>query len=203
MTYSHPIFLAQSGLLSLGFKPGPADGLNGPRTRAAFDASLPDHVTLSHSMAGKVVELALQEVGIREIPVDSNRGKRVEEYQAATWLDGSGWAWCAAFIVWLCREAGMAENVRPRTAGAWDFENWAKKKSAPAQLIRITSGTKIKKGDILVFKQSHIGLAVADQVGSTVKTVEGNTNLSGSREGGGVFAKDRKVSKFRSIIRLS
>ena len=97
----------------------------------------------------------------------------------------------------------MAENVRPRTAGAWDFENWAKKKSAPAQLIRVTPATQIKKGDIVVFKQSHIGLAVADQAGSTIKTVEGNTDLSGSREGGGVYAKVRKISKIRSVIRLS
>lgn len=97
----------------------------------------------------------------------------------------------------------MDGSVRPQTAGAWDFQNWARKKSTPAQLIKMTPTTKIKAGDILIFKQSHIGLAVADQEGSTVKTVEGNTDLSGSREGGGVYRKARKVSKFQSIIRLA
>ena len=78
------------------------------------------------ALSQKLVALARAEVGVREEAMDSNRGARVEEYQAATWLKGSGWPWCAAFICWLFKEAGVPYKDRPKTAGAWDFENWAK-----------------------------------------------------------------------------
>ena len=58
-------------------------------------------------------------------------------------------------------------------------------------------------GDIVVFSFSHIGLAVADVDSSGyVKTIEGNTNGAGSREGGSVLEKNRHVSKIRSRIRI-
>ena len=39
MSYSHAIYCQQIGLKTLGFKPGPADGLDGPRTQKALDES--------------------------------------------------------------------------------------------------------------------------------------------------------------------
>jgi hypothetical protein len=201
MKYSHRIYIQQAGLKSLGFDPGPLDGIEGALTRAAFRASLQDAVAGDASpLAQKLVRLAHGEVGVRESPKNSNRGKRVQEYQAADWLDGTGYPWCASFICWLCREAGV-EN-RPRTAGAWDFERWARKSSTPANLLK-PARNQIKAGDIIVFTFSHIGLAVEDQEGDTVRTIEGNTDESGSREGGGVYAKVRSLRQIRSIIRIS
>jgi hypothetical protein len=200
MKYSHRIYIQQAGLKSLGFDPGPLDGIEGALTRAAFRASLQDAVAGDASpLAQKLVRLAHGEVGVRESPKNSNRGKRVQEYQAADWLDGTGYPWCASFICWLCREAGV--ESRPRTAGAWDFERWARKSSTPANLLK-PDRNQIKAGDIVVFTFSHIGLAVEDQEGDTVRTIEGNTDESGSREGGGVYAKVRSLRQIRSIIRI-
>ena len=70
-------------------------------------------------------------------------------------------------------------------------------------LIKPSSKTRIRAGDIVVFTFSHIGLATDDQDGTTVRTIEGNTDESGSREGGGVYAKTRRLSQIRSIIRLT
>ena len=54
----------------------------------------------------KVVEIALAEVGVTEVPLGSNRGPRVQQYQAPTELGGTGWPWCAAFVEWVWEKAG-------------------------------------------------------------------------------------------------
>ena len=181
-----------------------ADGDAGPKTWAAIYSRIvgSSTITPSASIPERLVELAKKEVGVREHPRNTNRGKRVQEFQNATWLDGTGWAWCAAFICWLCREAGVKDSVRPKTAGAWDFERWARKASSPVNLYKPASKTKIQAGDILVFSQSHIGLASHGQGVKSVSTIEGNTDASGSREGGGVYARSRRLSEVRSVIRF-
>lgn len=185
-----------------------ADGADGPVTWNAILAKLStkENTVLGGSVAEKMVSLARGEIGVSEVD-GSNCGPRVDEYKAATWLDADkGWPWCAAFICWLVRESIEGEDVpfkRPRTAGAWDFENWAKQESTHGVELRKPTNEDIKAGDIVVFTFSHIGLAVADADSSGyVKTIEGNTNGAGSREGGSVLEKKRHVSKIRSRIRI-
>jgi len=161
------------------------------------------------NLASEIVRIAKAEVGIEEVN-GTNCGKRVDEYKAATWLDSTkGWPWCAAFVCWVVREAMEAASVaetatfkRPRTAGAYDMENWSLKQDA-STWTRKPHGGDIVPGDIVVFTFSHIGFAVsAPDENGYVRTVEGNTDSGGSREGGGVFAKARHVSKIRSRIRF-
>ena len=185
-----------------------SDGADGPVTWNAILAKLSTKETVvsGGSVAEKMVSLAREEIGVSEGD-GSNCGPRVDEYKAATWLDADkGWPWCAAFICWLVREAIEGEDVkfkRPRTAGAWDFENWAKQQSTNGVELRKPTNEDIKAGDIVVFTFSHIGLAVKDADSSGyVVTIEGNTNGAGSREGGSVLEKKRHVSKIRSRIRI-
>jgi len=92
---------------------------------------------------------------------------------------------------------------RPRTAGAWDFENWSKRQDDTTQTSR-NPGNDIKAGDIVIFKFSHIGIAVSDvDKNGFVTTVEGNTDGEGSREGGAVLKKTRSVSKIKTRIRFT
>ena len=185
-----------------------ADGADGPVTWNAILAKLStkEPVVFSGSIADKMVALAREEIGVSEVD-GTNCGPRVDEYKAATWLDADkGWPWCAAFICWLIREAIEEDETtfkRPRTAGAWDFENWARQESTHGVELRKPTNEDIKAGDIVVFTFSHIGIAVADVDSSGyVKTIEGNTNGAGSREGGSVLEKKRHVSKIRSRIRI-
>jgi hypothetical protein len=184
-----------------------ADGVDGPVTWNAMLAKLStkETVVFGGSIPEKMVSLAREEIGVSEVD-GTNCGPRVNTYKAATWLDADkGWPWCAAFICWLVREAIEGEDVkftRPETAGAWDFENWAKRQSSLVDLRKPTN-EDIKAGDIVVFTFSHIGIAIADIDSSGyVKTIEGNTNGVGSREGGSVLEKNRHVSKIRSRIRI-
>jgi hypothetical protein len=185
-----------------------SDGADGPVTWNAILAKLSTKETTvsGGSIGEKMVSLAREEIGVSEVD-GSNCGPRVDEYKAATWLDADkGWPWCAAFICWLVREAIEGEDTRfkrPRTAGAWDFENWAKQESTNGVELRKPTNEDIKAGDIVVFTFSHIGLAVKDADSSGyVVTIEGNTNGAGSREGGSVLEKKRHVSKIRSRIRI-
>jgi len=185
-----------------------ADGQDGPVTWNAIlsEISSKKDVMNGKDIPQKMVLLAREEIGVSEVD-GSNCGPRVDEYKAATWLDSSkGWPWCAAFICWLVREAIKEEEVgfkRPQTAGAWDFENWAKKEVANDIDLRKPTNEDIKAGDIVIFTFSHIGLAVKDIDSSGyVMTIEGNTNGAGSREGGSVLEKKRHVSKIRSRIRI-
>lgn len=187
-----------------------ADGVDGPRTWNAIAAAVAlksplSTETKSGTLADKLVQLAKKEVGVEEID-GTNCGPRVNEYKAATWLDPKqSWPWCAAFICWLMREAmkdGKYAFERPRTAGAWDFENWASKQKAGVELKK-PHGGDIKPGDIVMFTFSHIGLAISSPIDGVVETIEGNTDASGSREGGGVFIKKRKLSSIRSRIRIT
>jgi hypothetical protein len=92
---------------------------------------------------------------------------------------------------------------RPRTAGAWDFENWCLEQDNSV-ILKKPHNRDIKAGDIVIFTFSHIGIATGPVDSSgLVPTIEGNTDGQGSREGGAVLAKKRKVSQIRSVIRVA
>lgn len=201
--------IIQHGLKALGFYDGTTRGLPGPITKAAYQNYLQTVKAQSNPATGsernpltsELIDILVSETGVREIPLNSNRGPDVEKYQASTWLDGSGWPWCAAFICWGIQQLDTKYDLpfeRPQTAGAWDFERWARTE----KLKLFKPKEKILAGDILVYTFSHIGLAIDDELDGFVNTVEGNTNIGGSREGGGVYAQKRKLSLVRSHIRL-
>ena len=187
-----------------------ADGIDGPKTWDAIeDAVVKDKPQVTtpanNTFAEKLVALARKEVGVEEVN-GTNCGPRVNEYKAATWLDSTkSWPWCAAFICWLFREAmkdGKYSFERPKTAGAYDFENWCREQDTTVLLKKPHNGD-IKPGDIVIFNFSHIGLAIGTPDSSGfVKTIEGNTDGVGSREGGAVLEKRRKISSIRSRIRV-
>ena len=160
-------------------------------------------------LPSKIVELARAEIGVEEIN-GTNCGPRVNEYKAATWLPADKpWPWCAAFVCWLVREALKATGVketkafkRPRTAGAWDFENWSLAQDASTQTRKPHKGD-IQPGDIVVFTFSHIGICEkGPDKNGMVTTIEGNTDGAGSREGGAVLRKQRRLNQIRSRIRF-
>lgn len=157
-----------------------------------------------------IVSIASAEVGVCEHPPGSNCGPRVNEYKATTWLDPqAAWPWCAAFICWVVRQA-LADTAtpqtlafhRPCTAGAHDFIHWSRAQDG-STLTKMDPADDIQPGDIVVFRFSHIGIAVASPVGNTVETVEGNTDGEGSREGGAVLHKRRKLSQILARIRFT
>lgn len=161
-----------------------------------------------------IATIALTKVGIRESG-GANKGKALQEFFDADSYDPNGakpgddgYAWCASFvcrIVQLAMQASGKEFTfkRPTTPGAWAFETWSLAQDSSTQTKK-KPGDDIKRGDLVVFNFSHIGIALGPPNKAGIfPTVEGNTNAAGSREGDGVYKKTRHVSSVRSRIRFT
>lgn len=152
-----------------------------------------------------IASIAESQVGVRESK--TNGGPQIEEYQRATWLPVGAWPWCAAFVCYVVREACKDRKHSfslPKTAGAWDFERWCKEMDSTVMLRKPHRGD-IKRGDIVVFTFSHIGIATGPpNAEGLTPTIEGNTcgATGNQREGDGVYRKLRPLTKIRSRIRF-
>lgn len=165
----------------------------------------------------KLVDIASGQVGVKE-EGGNNKGPFIRLYQGATWLQPGPWPWCAAFCAWVLREwlvkaNGAIEAVgikddetsgwRCQDASAFGWITWAKKRG-----LYVTDEKELAKaGDFVVFDFSHIGICVRDQQpGETViHTIEGNTNVAGTRDsltGDGVATKVRATNLVRAYIRI-
>ena len=132
------------------------------------------------SIAEKVVEIAEDELGVTEVPLGSNRGPRVQQYQQSTILGGTGWAWCAAFVEWVWEKAGLEDH--PANPSTFWFCKRAESRGefGPPRV-----------GGAIIWCGTHVGLVVAVGDG-IVHTIEGN---SGDR----VTRRVRSISGARFI----
>lgn len=159
-------------------------------------------------LSALMVKIALAEVGVQEKPRGSNRGPRVDQYQAATELERAQWgAWCAAFVCWVMREAMLQSKrtftfKRMTTAAVRFMKAWSLRQDDSTS-TRDEPGLDIQPGDLVIYRFSHTGIAVsAPDAKGTVQVVEGNTNNDGSREGYEVCQQTRKCSAIRTRIRI-
>lgn len=184
-----------------------ADGLVGPRTwRALFgltDSELaPVRLTdAPNPLLGAVLEIAGDQIGVREDPPGSNRGPMIDAYMAAVDPSLRGQAWCAAFVYWCFAEAATrlkTANPAPKLAGVHDCWQEAQLLGAHAQSltpdqIRANPGLVVP-GAVFFMDRGH-GLGhtgiVAEMIDGRPITIEGNTygygRHTGSREGDGVY----------------
>lgn len=152
----------------------------------------------------EVLAVALAEEGrkVREVPPNSNRGPEVEAYLASVGL-GKGNPWCCAFLYWCFEQAAKKRgraNPMVKTGGCLAHWNGAaakgaKRISAPAAK---NDPSLLRPGMMFIMDfgggKGHTGMIVAVR-GGMVHTVEGNTDASRTREGGGVYLLTRKLSE--------
>lgn len=136
----------------------------------------------------RIVHLALLELGVRE-QTGNNDGLRVKAYLSAVKLK-EGAPWCAAFISFIFTEAGY---LKPRSG-------WSPDLFPHSRLVR-----SALPGDVLgiYFKElgriAHVGL-VEKTDGHWCLSIEGNTNIAGSRDGEGVYRRRRPL---KTIYRIA
>jgi len=195
------IELFQARFTDVNGAPLTVDGMVGPMTWGALfgAASTPSNATPPSILLSKVLEIAGGEVGVMEAPPGSNRGPRVDQYLTAVGLDPSAgsFAWCAAFVYWCFLQASNAlktTNPAIRDAGVLDL--WSRAGSAGVRRISSAEAnitpSIVQPGFVFVIKtgteHGHVGL-VEKVAGVGLTTIEGNTNVDGSREGIGVFRR--------------
>lgn len=143
----------------------------------------------------ELINVAGGQIGVREA-TGHNDGPAVESYLKAVGL-GKGYSWCMAFVYW-CAKTAAADlglvNPLKQTGGVLD--EW--------QSGRGTHLTEPQPGAIGIMDfgggEGHTFIITgvfADR--DLLHTIEGNTNDNGSREGIGVFRKNRPISDPRII----
>lgn len=135
-----------------------------------------------------------------------NAGPWVRAYMKGH--DGEPFAWCAGFIQFIMHQAAETLNIKMPIKGDWLCTNFAKQAKTKGlfQSGASVDKTQIIPGSLFVAKKatgsgySHIGL-VTHASGQGFETIEGNTNLSGGREGYKIAAQSRGYSdKYDFII---
>ncbi|WP_051243192.1 CHAP domain-containing protein [Azohydromonas australica] len=152
----------------------------------------------------EVLKVAVKELQrpVREDPRNSNRGPIVEQYLRRVGLN-PGFAWCCAFVYYCFDEAAQQQgrgNPMVKTAGCLD--HWRRAGEHGATLIPAREATndpsRLGPGSIFIMDHGqgmgHTGL-VEQCDGGWITTIEGNTDASKTREGGGVYRLTRKINE--------
>lgn len=175
------------------------DGIVGPLTwRALFGGTVAEEPAGS-ALGLAALAVATEELGVQEDPRGSNRGPRIDEYLRSVGLDpaAGSFPWCAAFV-YFCYGVAAERQGRPnplvRTASV--LSHWRRADGHGARRIKAAAAAMepalVRPGQIFVMDfgghAGHTGL-VAGIVGGRLRTIEGNTNTGGSREGIGVFER--------------
>lgn len=187
-----------------------ADGVVGKGTWTAL-ANAATHLANSLVSYNILAGIAARYIGVKE--VGGNRAgsskKMLEIFEADNLtINGKtdGYPWCAAFVSLCVQKLLKSSNLYgtitpPREPSVSRFLNtWAKQNNCLVFSPDSKNFTAME-GDIVVFVFSHIGIVESNN-GVIVRTIEGNTNDAGSREGVTVARKQRSPRLIKSVIRL-
>ncbi len=128
--------------------------------------------------------IAGAEVGQSEQPPGSNDSSRIAQYRTATTGSGVG-PWCAYFVSWVSRQAGMPLGAHGEGFGSVDaLYSWAQH---AGRAVPNGPGVVPRPGDLIVFDE-HVGIVEQVMPDGEIQTLEGNSsdrvsrNLRGNSE---------------------
>lgn len=134
----------------------------------------------------------------------ANRGPWVRLYMNGK--DGPDWLWCAGFVTFCMKQAAEALEVSMPIKGSFSCDSLAAQAKEAGIFLseRSAEPEDITPGSIFLsrrtsFDWTHTGL-VSDARDTLFKTIEGNTNDEGSRNGYEVCARSRGYSKKDFIL---
>ena len=165
-------------------------------------ASVPASEAPGNDLLARVLDIAAGEEAkqVREVPRNSNRGPEVDAYLKRAGVS-PGLSWCCAFVYWCFDEAAKSlgqANPMVRTAGC--LEHWNRAPGQGASRVMAAQAVRnpalVRSGMVFIMDHGrglgHTGL-VEKVEGGLITTLEGNTDASRTREGGGVYRLTRKL----------
>lgn len=98
----------------------------------------------------------------------------------------NGCAWCAYFVVWCARQAGVSKSVIPDSYLCRNLVTFYQNQNRYYPYSKVSSGSYVPKvGDLILYSKSpggsasHVGLVTAvDTANKKITTKEGNTRTS-------------------------
>lgn len=129
-----------------------------------------------------IVAVAKTQIGYQE--GDNNDTKYGD------WYGLPNQPWCAMFVSWCARQAGVPKTIVPNSAKANPGKSYF---NVP---YYTSSEYTPKAGDLYFTKDfSHVGIVVSVD-GDYFYSVDGNTNITGGSVGVGVYQRRQLMSKF-------
>ncbi len=137
---------------------------------------------------------------VREVPRGSNRSPDIDKMNRLTGAP-LGSPWCASFVA---------------HCGHWALgQKWPLKLTASCQALYLAHTRLVipqaeaREGDLFLLwypalkRYAHVGFVASANRNGVIATLEGNTNDGGSRDGWGVFARQRTLKAKDVILRWS
>lgn len=178
-----PAEAAVGGAAAPGSATPTAIAAGGPGSFAsALQGALPPGYVPNTGAAGMtpanaMCAIAGAEVGQAEQPPGSNDSPRIAQYRTATAGSGVG-PWCAYFVSWVARQAGMPLGDHGEGFGSVDqLYAWAQR---AGRAVPNGPGVVPRPGDLIVFDE-HIGIVEQVLPGGRIQTLEGNSSDRVSR----------------------
>lgn len=134
----------------------------------------------------KIVEIAIKEIGEKEIPVNSNNSKYNK------WFGLPNLPWCGMFVSWCYAQASQQ---LPKIGFSKGFAGCQTAVAYFKKNNQIT--TEPKEGDIVFYdwnsdgRYDHTGIFVKWITASTFEAIEGNTSVGNDSNGGTVMKRIR------------
>ena len=148
-----------------------------------------------------VVARAAEYLGTKEDPIGSNRGRDVDRFLlAANCAPGN--SWCMAFVyamfAWSGYTSANGVTLLFPTASCQAQADHAKSNgllvSADDARTLLAPGWVMLKWEPELVRYAHTGIVTAyDKATGVFKTIEGNTNTDGGREGYEVARQTRRI----------
>ena len=187
MSVSLPAVLARVSELGLLIAPPSAAETTPAQSATSFQGMLQGAglATATSALAlppgsggrGALLAAVQAEVGQAEAPPGSNESPRIAQYRQATAGAPGPGPWCAYFVSWAAKQAGMPIGDSGQGFGAVDsVQAWAER---TGRFVPTGTGTP-RPGDLVVWDQ-HIGVVESVAADGSIHSIEGNSSDRVSR----------------------
>lgn len=116
-----------------------------------------------------LVDTARSQVGTARRPI--NKVKYNTSYYGQP-VSGPEFKWCVVFIWWCMQKCHVPMSVFPKSASVFAVRDWYKERN---RFFRAQSMSP-RKGDLVIYKYSHIGIVAQLLPDGKMLTIEGNQN---------------------------